>query len=80
MKKLLILTVLFTGFSFTNSIANNSKEELVTDCVQLAMDVHDSWTSQGFSDRYASGKADDAYNDCVNHATTPQTPELVLQP
>jgi len=44
------------------------------------MDVHDSWTSQGFSDRYASGKADDAYNDCVNHATTPQTPELVLQP
>ena len=65
MKKLLAVTALFLAFGF--NAQNVEAREQQVDCVQLAMDVHDAWTSQGFTHHYASGHADAAYNSCMGH-------------
>ena len=68
MKKLLAVAVLFTAFSFTSLDANAKRlpDPTQTDCVALPIAVHDAWTSQGFTHRFASGKADEAYDDCIS--------------
>jgi hypothetical protein len=53
--------------SFTGLEKKSTNLVITTNCVQLAMDVHDSWTNQGFSDHYASGWADQAYDSCMAH-------------
>ncbi|QSS97540.1 hypothetical protein [Psychroflexus sp. ALD_RP9] len=64
---IIALSAMTLSLSSFNS-SNTSMFRSETDCVQLAMDVHDSWTRQGFTDRYAAGKADEAYESCTSHA------------
>lgn len=66
MKKL-VLTLVLGVFAFGASDLNAKNAEFQTDCVQVAMDVFDSWSNNGFTDRYASGKADAAYDSCIAH-------------
>lgn len=66
MKKLTLILVLTLGFAFgINANTSSNFEEFSTDCVSVAMAVHDAWTSQGFTHRFASGRADRAYNECM---------------
>lgn len=64
MKKLFYLTIAFLIFSYSSF--GSQSDEIQKDCVGLAMDVHDAWTSQGYSHQWASQKADIAYDDCMN--------------
>jgi hypothetical protein len=59
------MTLSLSSFTTLNNESNNL--EITNNCVQLAMEVHDSWTNQGFSDHYASGWADQAYDACMAH-------------
>lgn len=53
--------------SFTGLEQKSTNLTLGPNCVSLAMAVHDSWTEQGFTDHYASGHADAAYDSCMSH-------------
>ena len=71
MKKL-ILTLVMGVFAL-----NINANVFQTDCTQLAMDVHDAWTSQGFSNSYAGAQADAAYDRCVSHNGRPETEVII---
>ena len=75
MKKLLLILVL--GLFALNSNAVSFSNNFQTDCTQLAMDIYDSWTSQGFTDRVAGGEADRAYNRCISHNGSPTTEAII---
>ncbi|MBZ9779253.1 hypothetical protein LB452_09980 [Psychroflexus sp. CAK8W] len=64
--------------SFTN-LKEDSNTLLNANCTQLAMDVHDSWTNQGYTDHFASGRADAAYDSCVSHSGTSGTEVTISQ-
>ncbi len=65
---IIALSAMTLSLSSFEKHSNTSMFISETDCVQLAMDVHDSRTRQGFTYRYAAGKADEAYESCTSHA------------
>ncbi len=65
------------GVFALSSNAVSLSNDFQTDCTQLAINVYDSWISEGFTERTAGGEAERAYNRCISHNGSPSTEVII---